>query len=420
MLALLCLLPAVAGNERILQVLLLAGLAGMLVGYFQGQVLCRPFAFLLPGHRFVVARQAMATGALVGLLVALGSALSPHASPGLPLAYLPLALAAYVFGTLVGLWHRYLRGLVGLGTALVYAAAPLGWDKRAERLLDQHLALASLLALSMIPWLWRALASRGYARRCCGLREVDRSDLAAEAKEAYGRSSPGGALELGSPAAIRYLLGVIRRSRPDSLWRCCHTVCYEWTGPLALRQVAYRLVYLLGVALALGYYSRGTGRVGPLFLLPAILVLSCNYVHLRTWLPLDRRGRMKMALAELLVALLYGTILTWTPVILSHAVAPFMPTLAVRGQALAFQPLAYWYILLSFVAIPPVVALRTWAGRNRLRMVTAVVVSVLVPATVWVEFSYSVAATAWLLALGASLLSSWLAIRHRCLRRDLV
>jgi len=413
--------------DRAVFVLLFLSVFGLMLGTCQREVASRPFTFLLPRHTGVVPRQALIQGALFGLLAPFCWLFSPQPSLSQHLGLLGatwlLGTACYMAGTILGFVLPFVAPILGFLPLAIFGSSLLTTRRVLDLAIRERPASAAVLALGMIVWSWRRLGRRSLVRRWAGRRNIafaDEFNLAKATQYHQWRKTNKGSRqpELGSGPMAHSCIEGIRASRPEGVRRYWHAVRYEWFGASPRREYLKALVFSTVLVLFMGYIAGGKNSV-ILFIMPAAMVLSLRRIHATTLLPIGRRQRYALAVIGVLLLTALSACMMWPLVALSHAIAPLMPSLVLRGATASFRPFPYLYALIPTILIPLAFTVLTWL-KKRTAMVMLIWVAVFPGAIFLAQARWSMPLAVWLALPFVSMLASLWALRHHCLRRDIV
>ena len=406
--------------------LLAAAICGCALGTHQRETLSRPFAFLLPRHGWLVPRQSLVQSALCGVLVAWcwagGAETSFPQQLGVLAATWLLGTASCMAGTALGFALPSLI-CVPLFMSMVALRPSLDGSPPMAALVFSLVvrsrpAAVAAGAVALIAWSWRRLGRRDLARSWCGVPSPFHKRKMAQYQRWHRKAKVEDEPELGSHGLACRCLAGMRRNRPDSVWRYCHAVSYEWFGNLTprlvLRGLGFAMVLVLWFA-----YSRG----GVIFaFLPAIAALSLRQAHANTFVSLSRRQRSVLAMTGMLVLTALATGFVMLLVIATQVAAPLMPTWTLGRATMSFHPLALRCALIPAASIPLAMATMAWLGKRRSLVKVALVVPALLffPGLMLFLAEDSVGTLVlWLALILVAMLVSVRFLRHHCLCRDL-
>ncbi|MBT3289926.1 MAG: hypothetical protein HN380_21460 [Victivallales bacterium] len=407
--------------------LLMMGVLGLVLGIHQREVASRPLSFLLPRHTGNALRQALLQGACFGGLTALSWLMLPQIRTVHPLGMLgiawSLAAACYMAGTVLGFALPFVAPAICFLPFLVMGGAFLAIPQAVDRLLQEYPILALAGALALLAWSWKYLGRQGLSRRCAAGRSLaflDEFNVTKAARYHQWRrarrvdSQP----ELGSPAVARLCADGIRRNQPRSILRYAYSTWYEWFGAVTPKQLA-NLIWPTAISVPFMMYIAGGANSIIYFIMPGAMMATMRHLQAKIFLPVGRRQRFLLAVTDLSILTVLGTVFACVAAGLSHAILPLMSPLSVRGATFSPQPFPYLYVLAPGTLIPGVLAIQTWLRkRSRFALLAWVVLFPL--AMVLTQMPGGTSSAIWLALPPISLLLSLLVLRYHCLRRDLV
>ena len=414
--------------DRAVFVLLFLSVSGLMLGTCQREVASRPFTFLLPRHTGVIPRQTLIQGALFSLLAPLCWLFSPQPSLSQHLGLLGatwlLGTACYMVGTVLGFVLPFVGSTLGSLPLVILGSSLLITRRVLDLAIRAHPASAAVLALGMIAWSWRRLGRRSLTRRWSGRRTMaftDGLNLAKATQYHQWREANKGSdqPELGSRQTAHSCIEGIQASRPEGVRRYWHAVRYEWLGGVKwwerVRELAICTIFVFPMV---GYIAGGKNSV-ILFIVPVTMMIRLRGSHATTLLPVGRRQRYALAVVGVLLLTALSACVIWPLVALSHAVAPLMPPLTLRATTLSFQPFPYVYALIPAILIPLAFAALTWL-KKRTGGVMLVWMTLFPGVILLTRGPWSTPLAVWLALPLVSMLASLWALRHHCLRRDIV
>ena len=420
-------LPRDGGANSRAAALFLVAVLGVVLGSCQREIASRPFAFLLPRHSRVVPRQALFPGVVFGALVGCCWLTVPHATPLQHLVLLftasLLGTACYMGGTVLAFKLPYVSPIVGFLPALVLLLTATAIPRLVDLAVTEAPLLAAAAGVSGIAWAWIVLSRRELSRRWCENRSISIFDefnfrKAGEYHMRRRAKKAGHNPEPGSPTLARVCLAGISKHRPDSLRRYWYAVGYEWFGHMSGGSPFAMVAVVAVLAAFLGYVAGGESSV-MVFAMPAVMVISMHPAHTTTFVPVGRSQRRDLAMAGMLTITVLQTAVALLMVVFSHQIAPVMPPLSVRGVNVVFRPFPYLYALIPLALAPSAFALVLWLKR-RSALLPVVVAPLLLVGTLVLQDLGLLTPLVWSTLPFLSLAISFLAIRHHCLRRDIV
>ena len=149
------------------------------------------------------------------------------------------------------------------------------------------------------------------------------------------------------------------------------------------------------------------------------MMATMRHLQAKIFLPVGRRQRFLLAVTDLSILTVLGTVFACVAAGLSHAILPFMSPLSVRGATFSPHPFPYLYVLVPVILVPGLLAAQTWL-RKRSHFALLVWAVLFPVAMILTQMPGGTSSAIWLALPPISLLLSLLVLRYHCLRRDLV
>ncbi len=354
----------VAGEGRFIGLVALALVLGILVASIQMEILTKPFAFSLPGHRRVVRRLSFSV-AVVGNAL---SCLLFLRYPGVPGGYVPVVLASAFCAGLVfylaGIWLGFSSGqpmaFVGFLILAFFGGHMLSLHVVLEEAIVEAPLPVIVLGLLAAGAGWRYLSDENLARRNC-LRPWMGFGAAFDPQKAQRIRERGVGphhwqkLKDHPRQWVRdAFLGQMNRQTPLATSQFVWGHLYA-TFAIGLSQWKSILCSLVLLPVVLGYMGRGQWVV--VFFAPmlAMQVRPALYSNMLTPGGRDQRFAATLAAAAVGAALL--VLVVALIVLASILLAVIVPDIEYRGLSLQYHrvsPRALWVVAL----LPVMYALR--------------------------------------------------------------
>jgi len=357
---------------RFMGYLLISLLSGLMAGFVQVEILNKPFAFCLPGHRLIPRKFIMLVGAVVNGL--LGFVFLFY--PGLGFPYVVLVIVAggfvgmmfYLLGTSItfsGLQQMGGRQLVGFLPLLMIAGAFLGWDKPLQEMIVSDPVVITGIGFWVCWFAWRWLGRESLGRDYCGkivMGMFDGFDPKKVERIRQWKASQKG--YMGQEAILNWLDRFFNgwMSRQEFLGTGRYVVgnIYTVLGKCLRIFPPGTIVFLmLGFAVYFGYLSsmgNGVEKIWPanmVYLLPAIFLFTVDLLPCPSLLvPAGRREKYYGMLASAMAVALLMVVLLLIATCVSVWLEGYLPDIHLKRLELSYQGLDVRYLPLFLVFVP--------------------------------------------------------------------
>ena len=367
-------LPMKLKDPRFMGYLIISFLSGMVAGFVQVEILNKPFAFCLPGHRLIPRRFIMLVGAVVNGL--LGFVFVFY--PGLGFPYVVSVIVAggfvgmvfYLLGTSLALSGSQQIGaqhnrLMGFSPFLVIVGAFLGWDIILQEMIVSYPVVMAGISFVMCWFTWRWLGRESLGRDYCGtmvMTMFDGFDPKKVERIRQWKASQKG--HIGQAALLgwlgRFFNGWMSRQEFLGTGRYVVGNIYTALGKCLVVLSPSTMVFLvLGFALYFGYFSSMGGGAGKIwqvnivYLWPAIFLLNVDLLPCPSLLvPAGRRDKYYGMLASAMVVTLLTGVLLLIATCVSVWLEGYLPDITLKRLVLSYQGLHVRYLPLFFVFVP--------------------------------------------------------------------
>ncbi|MBN1361356.1 MAG: hypothetical protein JW993_12230 [Sedimentisphaerales bacterium] len=346
----------VAGEGRFVGLVVLAFAVGMLAGMVQMEILIKPFAFSLPGHRLTVRRFILTVGVVSNLITCLIFLLYP----GVPGGYVPVLLySAFCAGLifyLAGAWIAFSSAqplaYIGFGALIVVVGQAFDLLVLLERAIVETPAVVIALGLATAGAMWLYLGKEDLARRNC-LRPWMGLDVSFDPESARRfRERKAGARHWKQlkdhprPWVQALFLGRMQRQAPFGTARFVWGSLYT-SYAVAFSQWRGFLLFALFLSLFLGYTG---GRMWIIVIFAPFMLLAQRRPSLYSALPIagGRSQRLVSTLATAVVGSLLTALAIGVAVLGSIPLAAVAPDIDYRGLHLRFEtigPQVFWAVV---------------------------------------------------------------------------
>ena len=418
-----------AGEGKFIGLIVLAFLVGMWAAVLQMEILTKPFAFCLPGHRQTVKSFIFTIGVVTNLASAAAFLFYPGLFPGERLGVLCSAFFAGLIFYCTGVWlaFRLSQPAVLMGL-LVFVM--LG-----GRLLNLHILLEQAVVLYPVQivavglpclWaLWKYLSDGNLARRNClrpwmGFGDVFDAERLRKFQQARGNDPWKRLKDHPRPWVEAFFLGRMSRRTPFSMARFLWGSLYT-SFAIPVSRSRYALVLALFIAIFLGY--AGPGMWVMLAFVPLILVQAFASHPVLYSTMLTAGGRAERYASTLAVAVITAGLLVLLMgiiVAMSIPLAAVIPDIRVRGFTFVYHAVGLDALYVPLVFLPLACAIQMIFYRRPVLMIVMRLALIHLAMIVGIAFGKELAA----IAGPGTAVVSWLifaSCAHRmAVHRDLV
>ncbi|MBN1509338.1 MAG: hypothetical protein JW955_21005 [Sedimentisphaerales bacterium] len=336
----------VAGEGKFIGLIALALMVGAVATVLQMEIMTRPFAFCLPGHRQVVRKFIFSIAVVTNLL---GSALF-LVYPRLPLRYAPVVVSSafsaglvfYLTGVWLALGSKQPLGFVGLLALGMFGGGLLNLHVLLEHVVINYPAGVITLGLVCSGAMWLYLNDENLARRNClrpwmGFGDVFNREKLQRFQRISG-TSPWKRLKDHPHAWVEdFFVGRMARQGAFSPGRFLWGSLYISFG-LLISQWKNALLFVLFMAVFLGYMG---SRMWAILVFVPVIMLQVYGSRPTLYSPmLTAGGREERFDSTLAVTVAGGGLLALfvaAAALVSVPLAAIIPEIAYRGVTLTYH-----------------------------------------------------------------------------------
>jgi len=424
--------PAVL-RGKFIGLIVLASLVGMLAAVIQMEILAKPFAFCLPGHRQTVKSFIFTVGVVTNLASAALFLFYPGLFPGERLVVLCSAFFAGLIFYSAGVWLAFRLSqpavLVGLLVFAMLGARLLNLHGLLEQAIILYPVQVIAVGLPCLWALWIYLNDANLARRNClrpwiGFGDAFDPERLRKFQQARGADPWKRLKDHPRPWVEDFFLGRMSRGGPFSMARFLWGSLYiSFAIPISRSRNV--LVLALFIAIFLGY--AGPGMWAMLAFVPLLLVQAFASRQVLYSTMLTAGGRAERYASTLAVAIITAGLLVLLIGIIaamSIPLAAVIPDIPVRGFTLAYRAVGLdaFYVPLVFLPLAWVIQLIFY--RRPVLVIVMLLALIYLAMIVGITFGKELAAIAGPGTAVALAVVSWLIFASRthriAVRRDLV
>jgi hypothetical protein len=341
--------------------LMLSAVVGVLVASMQMEMLVKPFAFGLPGHRSVVRRILIRAGITINLL----ACLLFLAYPGLTAAADAMVVVAAFFSGLTFFWLGVAWVFVGWNAAIMLAMIPaiifgsglFNLHILIERVVVGYPFAVIALGIAVTIVAWLQLGREAFLRGYCGQLRLGITDAFDPNKQrqyarqvnAWKKIKPG----WQAPRIEGFFRNRMSDCQGVGIGRYLWGQCYATLGPMLMFQSnSYaNLVMLLLIVCVFGYIGQGAGML--YFMLSIVLIQAFSPAYSTVLVPGGRRERFWANLTNLIVLTGFVTIFLLGAMALMIPLERVMPDLTIKNHPIPYRALSlqYWYMPLLLMPL---------------------------------------------------------------------
>jgi hypothetical protein len=372
----------VAGEGKFIGLIAFAFMVGMLAAMLQMEILTKPFAFCLPGHRRVVREFIFSVGLVTDLLGAMLFLFYPGLPAAWLLAVLCSAFLSGLFFYLAGVWltfhSRQPLAFIGLLACGLFGGRLFNLHILLERAVVGHPVPVILLGLLCAVAVWRYLNNRDLARRNClrpwiGFAEVLNREKLLRFQRTRGAAAWEKLKDLPRPLVEAFFMARMRRRGPLSAAR------FVWGGlytsfAVMVSQWKGGVLFALFMAVFLGYMGPRMWIV--LVFMPIIVCASRPSVYSNMLTAGGRGERFYSTLAVVAAAAGLLSLFIGIAALMSVPLAAVMPEIEYRGLTVAFRAIGIEAFYAPLVLLPLVSAIHLVLYRRQVLMIIVVMLSV--------------------------------------------
>ena len=427
-LSLSVLVKARAGEGRFTAFLLVNFFAGLIAASLQKEVLVKPFAYALPGHRKIPRRVIFHVGWSVSLVSALVYLAYPGLTPGqcvaavtaafflgmgvYLLAVLPVFFGTKQAGAWIGLLYLLVLGLVFFDVHVLLETAVVSC-------LYESVAFGLLVCA----FAWHRLGGESFAREFCGREYLGLCDgMSWQKTQNYRKRVQARKLgpEQGTYARALEDFFILRMAARGTLGASRYSVgaFYNTFGKYPPGSILKGVSVMLLIFLCYSYFWEGRGLV-VFCVFPIFLGVSLRLPPEDSLLlPAGRREKFLASLAVVagVSVLALGVVVALWAV--SLALEPLMPELVLRGRRCSYHSMHLTYVYLALLVVPAGSAIRLFLPDNLLKMLLVMII--VMSGCFWLPRLEPIGPA----AICAITILTWalftLLLRYHCTRRCLV
>ena len=342
---------------------------GSLVSALVLEVLAKPFAYCMPGHRPVVRKFLLISGVVLAVVWSLkGLGVIMYQRSGFDLAMIASCLSAFWLYTIF-YWCGVWLTMRAKNWAVSFAFFPLVmllnnilyvFDS-LEYVIVHYSALA-IIAGGVVNYLvWNKLDGCVMAREYCGkLRmgafdewNMDKMQRVRKERMAEAPEKKTNKLQI-APSVERYFMRHILRQQPGGTGQFIWGGLYRTCGVAAtqyLNEMVRFLMIMVPMICLLCYMPSDTGRI--VYIMPGIMFINMNLGVRSTMMPIaGRRQRYWTGFVSGAVTCIATVLMLFVITIWTVPVESYMPAFKLAGHDWTFTAMNIRYLPISLVLIP--------------------------------------------------------------------
>ncbi len=348
---------------------------GSMIAALSVEVLAKPFAYCMPGHRPIVRKFLMISGIVLSAAWSLkGLAMAMWREPNLSVATLVVPSVSAFWLYTVFYWCGVWLTMRAKSWTVSIAFFPLVMllnnvlyiFDTLEYVIFHYPALSIIAGFAVNYVVWVRLDGGSMAREYCGKLRVGAFDewnvdkMQRVRKERLANASESATKKLMvAPAVERFFMAKILACEPGSMSQFVWGGLYRVFGMAAtqyLNEMIRFLMIMVPIICLLCYIPGDTGRI--VFIMPGLMFVNMDLQVRSTMMPIaSRRQRFQAGLMSAIVCCAATVLLLIVMTEWTVPAASFMPAIKYSGHEWPFTGMQIQYVSASFILIPPAMAL---------------------------------------------------------------